>query len=398
MSLPFFCHPQPRSDLEPISVGDPFAFHQRMPGYAATPLREAPELAAHLGIGKLWIKDESQRLGMPSFKILGASWATYRAVIERLGFEPNWQTIHELAAICARLHPLRLAAATDGNHGRAVARMARLLGFAATIFVPEGTAEARISAISDEGAETVVVDGSYDEAVRMSAHEAGPDCLVISDTSWPGYETVPRDVIAGYSTILHEVDQQLAEHNAATPDIVAVQIGVGALAAAVVGHYRTTQRQSQPRILGVEPISAACVLASMRAGAVVEVPGPHDSIMAGLNCGLPSLIAWPLVSQGIDLYMAVADQAACQAVRDLARVEVVAGETGAAGLAGLSAALSTVETHRDTLGATSTSSALVIITEGNTDPAARTRILASDCQRDCLLQQQCKQTKKVEYV
>jgi diaminopropionate ammonia-lyase len=351
----------------------PLEFHRRLPGYAPTPLVDAPGLAALLGIGKVWVKDESSRLGLPAFKILGASWATYLALEERLDetFAP-WHTLDQLAAQLAPLRPLTLAAATDGNPGRAVARMARLLGLGARIFVPAGTAEARIQAIAGEGAEVIVVDGTYDDAVERSAAEAGARCMVISDTSWPGYESVPRHVIEGYATIFAEVDDELARRGEQAPDLIAVQIGVGALAAAVVKHYR-----GGPKIVGVEPTRAACLLAAMRAGRIVDVPGPQDSIMAGLNAGRASLIAWPIVSTGIDLFAAVEDRRAREAMRALADAGVVAGETGAAGLAGLIDLLTVDDaaTVRAALGVTSATRALIFATEGATDPDAYAQIV-----------------------
>jgi diaminopropionate ammonia-lyase len=371
----------------------PLEFHRRLPGYAPTPLVEAPALAAALGIGKLWVKDEAVRLGLPAFKILGASWACYLALQDRMGGALGpWNTLGELAALLEPLRPLTLAAATDGNHGRAVARMAALLGLAARIFVPAGMAAARIRAIEGEGAQVMVVDGTYDEAVALAAEQASPRCLVISDTAWPGYETIPRNVIAGYSTIFWEIDDELARRGEPPPDLVAVQIGVGALAAAVVRHYRSDEGRMtnddhhifrpssfvfRPRIIGVEPTRAACVLESMRAGRMVELPGPHDSIMAGLNCGTPSPVAWPLVSAGIDLFVAIEDTRAEQAMRALAEAGVVAGETGAAGVGGLLELLTGPDaTHvRAALGITPASTALVISTEGATDPDAYARIV-----------------------
>ena len=208
----------------------PLEFHQRLPGYRPTPLLDVPELARMLGIGQVLVKDESNRLGLPAFKILGASWAVYRALekraaestegraSERPGFaatnpskilEP-WQTIEELAKRLAPLRPLTLATATDGNHGRAVAHMAALLGLQAQIYVPAGTAQARIDGIASEGARVEMVDGTYDDAVARAAQDASARCLVISDTSWPGYEEVPHWVMEGYSTIMTEIDDDLA--------------------------------------------------------------------------------------------------------------------------------------------------------------------------------------------
>lgn len=357
---------------------EPLAFHRRLPGYVPTPLLGAPGLAASLGVGRVWVKDESSRLGLPSFKIMGASWAVHRALRERLGATlDGWQDVDELAQRLAPLRPLTLTAATDGNHGRAVAHMAALLGLAAHIYVPAGTAPARITAIEGEGATVSVVDGTYDDAVALAAEQASDHCLVISDTSWPGYETVPRLVIEGYATILWEVEDELKRRGEREPDVVVVQLGVGALAAAVVRHYRRPGLVHPPRLIGVEPLRAACLLASMEAGRIVQIPGPHDSIMAGLNAGTPSLVAWPIVSKGIDLFMAVDDERARGAMRALAAEGITAGETGAAGLAGLTDLLTGPigEELRGAWGIDDSTRVLLLNTEGATDPAAYARIV-----------------------
>jgi diaminopropionate ammonia-lyase len=301
----------------------PLAFHRTLPGYAPTPLADAPAAAAALGVQRVLVKDESSRLGLPSFKVLGASWAIHRALQER----PE---------------ATRLACATDGNHGRAVAYMARLLGLEAVVVVPASMIEARRAAIAAEGAQVEVVDGTYDEAVERAATL---DALVIQDTAWPGYETVPAWVVEGYATIGAEID--------AEPDVVAVQIGVGSFAAAMA------RRFAGARIIGAEPLNAACALASIEAGEPVEVPGPHDSVMAGLNCGRVSPVAWPAVSRGIEAFCAVGDDRAREAVALLARDGVRAGESGAAGLAGLLA-------FGDELALPADGTVLVVNTEGDT--------------------------------
>src|SRR5919112_1317105 len=260
----------------------PLQFHRRLPGYEKTPLVDAPKLASALGVGKVFVKDESSRLGLPAFKVLGASWAVYRALEERLGENfGGWEEIWELEERLEPLRPLSLVAATDGNHGRAVARVARLLGLGAKIFVPGDMATARREAIASEDAEVIVVHGTYDEAVERSAEEAGERGLVISDMSWPGYERIPSWVIEGYSTMLWEIDDELKRRNEAGPDLVVVQVGVGAFAAAVARHFRGPQRSRHPKLLSVEPANAACLLRSVAAGRVVSGPGPHDSLMAG---------------------------------------------------------------------------------------------------------------------
>src|SRR5688572_21295978 len=180
-----------RTAHEAGDSGAPLRFHRGLPGYEPTPLIESPELASEWGVGRVLLKFERERFGLPAFKLLGVSWAAERL----LGDAPADAGIE-------------LVCATDGNHGRAVARVAGQRGLRATVLVPGGTAQARIDAIEGEGATVEVVDGSYDEAVRLSAELAGERRLVLSDTSWPGYEDVPRWVIEGCATIFHEVDEQ----------------------------------------------------------------------------------------------------------------------------------------------------------------------------------------------
>jgi diaminopropionate ammonia-lyase len=348
---------------------DPRAFHRLLPGYAPTPLHDAPALATHLGLARLSIKDESSRLGLPAFKILGASWATYRLLTQRLGHEPAWRDLDDLRAAFAPLGALTLVAATDGNHGRAVARMAALLGYGAHIFVPAGTVDARINAIAREGATVTVVDGRYDDAVTASAALASDDVLVVSDTSWPGYTQVPRRVIDGYTTIFAEVDEQLAAAAAPPPDLVFVPMGVGALLASAVEHA-----PEAAIIAAVEPVDAACGYASAAAGHPVEVPGPHRSIMVGLNCGNVSILAWPVVESGVDVFVTVTDSDAEDAMRALASAGIVAGETGAAALAGLSA-VAAVQPDANVGLELRGRHALVLCTEGATDPVNYERIV-----------------------
>jgi diaminopropionate ammonia-lyase len=357
----------------------PRRLHATMPGYEPTPLRAAPEAAARLGVGQVLVKDESARLGLPSFKVLGASWAVYRALLDRLGlasgevggFDGLKRATGSLSG-----DAFTLSAATDGNHGHAVARIAALLGFAARIYVPANTVQARIDAIAAEGATVTVVDGGYQDAVARSARDAGERCLVISDTSWEGYEEVPAWVIEGYSTILAEIEEALT----ARPDVVVIPVGVGALAAAVIGHFWGAPER-RPRLVGVEPTSAACVLESVAAGRVSTLEHEQNSIMAGLNCATPSLVAWPLVSEGIDVYLAVPDERVPEAMRLLARDGIVAGETGAAGLAGMLALADepSLQAARGELRLGPDTSVLLLCTEGATDPDAYRRLVG---QRD----------------
>ena len=373
-----FLNPAARTAAVTAPPRAPLGLHRRLPGYVATPLADAPALAMANGVERVWVKDESSRLGLPAFKMLGASWAAYRALAARLGRDPEpWVSLDELRQKLAPLRPLTLATATDGNHGRAVARMAALLGLDADVYVPKGTATARIAAIEAEGARVTVVDGDYDRAVASAAATAGDRCLAIQDVGWPGYEQVPAWVVEGYATIFWEVDAQLAARGEEAPDVVVIPVGVGGLAAAAVRHWHRRGLRGPPRLLGVEPLAAACVLRSLQAGRIVTVPGPHDSIMAGLNCGTPSLVAWPLLRSGLDAVVAVADERARQAMRDLAAAGIVAGETGAASLAGLAEATGgrAAGRLRNALGLGAGTRVLLVCTEGATDPEAYHRIV-----------------------
>jgi diaminopropionate ammonia-lyase len=380
VSIRTLINPNAREMLDgPYPDRTPLRFHRRLPGYEETPLVDAPKLAGALGVGKVFVKDESNRLGLPAFKVLGASWAVYRALEERLGEDfGDWEEIWELEEHLEPSLPLSLVAATDGNHGRAVARVARLLGLGAKIFVPGDMATARRKAIADEGAEVIVVDGTYDEAMERSAGEAGERALVISDMSWPGYERIPSWVIEGYSTMLWEIDDELQRRSEVGPDLVVVQVGVGAFAAAVARHFRRPRASPHPKLMSVEPASADCLLESVEAGSIVSVPGPHDSIMSGLNCGKPSLVAWPTVSRGIDLHIAVNDEPAREAMRLAAESGVVSGETGAAGLGGLLELMRAggEEAARKALGVGEETRVLIFNCESATDPGAYLRLMA----------------------
>ena len=252
---------------------------------------------------------------------------------------------------------MTLITATDGNHGRAVARTARLLGLPARVYLPKGVPDVVIDRIKAEGALLTVVDADYDGAVMAAradvdaaagggngaAAGGGAGGMLIQDTAWDGYEQVPSWIVAGYETLFAEIDAQLAAAGAAWfagAGLISVPVGVGSLAQAAVAHYRRSglPRQRRPLLLSVEPDTAACVLRSLADGALASVP-TAATVMNGLNCGTPSSIAWPYLRDGLDAAIAVSDADAREAVAALSAAGVTAGPSGAAGLAGLRAAL-----------------------------------------------------------
>jgi diaminopropionate ammonia-lyase len=317
-------------------------FHESLPDYKVTPLISLPTVAAALDLGEVLLKDESLRLGLPAFKMLGASWAVHRALGSGGGDRR------------------RLVTATDGNHGRAVARMAALLDLPATIVVPHGVSERAVALIREEGAEVRVVDAPYDEAVRLAATlaEADPDALLVQDTSWPGYEEVPRWIVEGYATLFAEAADQAAALGAGV-NLVVVPAGVGSLA-----HAAVLFGNSRPdcRVVVVEPDVADCLRASLAAGAPTTVP-TGDTSMAGLNCGTPSYLAWPDLERGLAGAVVVDDLAAAGAIADLAALDVDSGPCGAASLAALR--VLAAEPARSHLGLNQDSSVVLLNTEGS---------------------------------
>jgi diaminopropionate ammonia-lyase len=351
--------------LTPVPGNVPFrraraqAFHASLPGYQQTPFVELPELAGELGLATVFVKDESSRLGLPAFKILGASWAVNWALSERSGFDAPATTLTELRERSGRV---TLVTATDGNHGRAVARMAALLGLAARIYVPAGTTKKTADAITSEGAEVVQTDLIYDEVVWAAATSTAghPDDLLIQDTAWRGYEQVPGWTVEGYGTLFHEIDLQLDGH---ATHLVAVPTGVGSLLQAALQHYRDPALDQRPAVLAVEPVTAACVTASLAAGKPISVDTSEPTIMAGLNCGTVSMIAWPTIRDGLDASVTVTDDQARVAMHRLNELEVPAGPCGGASLAGVREALSDPD-HRALLSITADCALVLISTDG----------------------------------
>jgi diaminopropionate ammonia-lyase len=336
-----------------------------MPSYRATPLVGLPELAAELGVGAVLVKDESDRLGLPAFKILGASWAVNCALSKRGGFDTPATGLPELRERVGNA-AITLVTATDGNHGRAVARMAQLLGLAARVYVPAGTAAKTLEAIADEGAQVVQTDLRYDDVVRAAASSTTnrPADILIQDTAWRGYEEIPQWIVDGYSTMFDEIDAQLGER---APDLIAVPTGVGSLLQAALRHYPSTgsgrRPSTKPAVLAVEPVTAACVTASLAAGKPISVDTSQPTSMAGLNCGTVSTIAWPAIRDTLAAAVGVTDDQARAAMQRLHELGVPAGPSAAASLAGVRAVLGDTS-QRDALATKADSLVVLISTEG----------------------------------
>ena len=337
------------------------------PGYAPTPLVALPEVSRRAGVAAVHIKDERPRFGLGSFKALGGAYAVLgvlRAELARRGLVPHATTQelldgHHIAAT----RTVTVCCATDGNHGRSVAWGAQRFGAACCIFVHETVSTARIDAIAAYGAGIRRVPGTYDDAVRAAAGTAEQEgWVVVSDTSWPGYTEIPREVMQGYRIMVDEALDQVP----APPTHILIQAGVGGVATSVAVQARA-RLQPPPVLVVVEPENAACLFASAVAGTAQTVPGALDTIMAGLACGEPSLLAWQELDRSASAFLAIPDAAAVDAMRLLAGSGVVSGESGAAGLAGLLLAAGDPGA-RKALRLEETSRVLLFSTEGDTDP------------------------------
>ena len=355
------------------------SFHRQLPGYRMSPLKGLSNLAARLGLGGIWVKDESARLDLQSFKVLGGSYAIYKLIQKRLGLEGRELSFADLThdRIRETLGDITFAAATDGNHGRGVAWSAAQMGFQSVIYVHKLTSQGRIRAIESSGARVVVVDGNYDDAVREVYQDAQRNGWeVVSDTSWEGYEDIPKWVMQGYTTMLSEAQEQLAAQGLSQPTHIFVQAGVGSLAAATIGFYHNLFGDSI-RTCVVEPTQAACLYRSALAedGLPHTVEGDLGTIMAGLACGEPNPIAWEVLKDRSDYFAICPDYVAAMGMRVYGvplreDPPIISGESGAVTLGALMYSMQHSDTRefREQFGLGLESQVLLINSEGNTSP------------------------------
>ncbi len=383
-------HPDHHKSLEPVdaetlstdAAREVERFLSYRENHSPTPMRALPGLASKLGLAALHMKDEGFRLGLGSFKALGGSYAVIKLLLEeaerQLARKVDITEIHsdEVRRIA---QGMTVGCATDGNHGRSVAAGAQMVGANAVIFVHSGVTDERVAAIARFGARMVRIQGTYDDSVA----EAERICkengwMVVSDTSWPGYERIPGFVMQGYTAMLNEALRELPQ----PPTHVFIQAGVGGLAAAVAGYFDIVFGKDRPKFIVVEPDRAACIYESALAGHPIKIAHGQSTIMAMLECYEPSLVAWRILSRKADAFMTVTESDAANAMRQLARPEqndspIVAGESGGAGLAGLCSALKS-EKDRKALGLDASSRVFLINTEGATDKARYHDIVGVD--------------------
>ena len=372
------------SIMSPENVETARTFHRSFPQYAPTPLARLDGMARHLGLGGLFVKDESYRFGLNAFKVLGGSFAMARCIASQLGRDVAGMTYDYLTsdAFRAEFGQTVFFTATDGNHGRGVAWAARQLGQKAVVRMPKGSSQRRFDHIAREGAQVTIEQVNYDDCVRLAAAEAAqtPRGVVIQDTAWEGYEEIPAWIMQGYGTMAAEAAEQLGRR----PTHVLVQAGVGSLAGAVVGYFSNLYPENPPKFIVVEARAADCLYRGAAAGdgAPRTVGGDLRTIMAGLACGEPNPVSWDLLRSRAAAFLSCPDWVSARGMRMLgAPVKgdpaVTSGESGAVGMGALSVLLEdpayaplrrALELDRD-------SQVLLFSTEGDTDPEQYRKIV-----------------------
>ena len=386
-SIKWAVNHMPKTDDKSLSLmsleeaGKARAFHKSFPQYDRTPLTALEHMAEFLGLGRLYVKDESYRFGLNAFKVLGGSYAMARFIAKETGRDVSELPYSVLTSeeLKKEFGQATFFTATDGNHGRGVAWAANRLGQRAVVHMPKGTTKARLENIAKEGAQVDIQELNYDDCVRLAAREAAetPRGVIVQDTAWEGYEEIPSWIMEGYGTMAMEAGEQLKEAGEQRPTHVFVQAGVGSLAGAVVGYFANLYADNPPIFVVVEAQAADCLYQGAKAGdgAIRTVGGDMETIMAGLACGEPNTISWDILKNHVKVFISLPDWAAAQGMRMLAAPikgdsPITSGESGAAPFGAL-AAIMTMEEYADlkaAIGLNETSRVLVFSTEGDTDP------------------------------
>ena len=347
-------------------------FHKSMWGYyKPTPLVELKELAAWLGVKSIFVKDESKRFGLKSFKALGGSYAIACYLAKRLGKRIENISFDYLAsdAIRERLGRVTFATATDGNHGRGIAWMARILGFPSVVYMPKGSAQARSEAIAKEGAAVKITEENYDDTVRMLVTDAARNgWTVVQDTAWPGYEEIPLWIMQGYTTMVGEALEALPE----PPTHVFAQAGVGSMAGAAQAVIASYGYAEEPIFTVLEASAANCFFRSFEQGKMVAVGGELNTIMAGLACGEINPLAWDIIKNYSRFCLSCRDEVAALGMRLWGNPlgddeKIIAGESGAIG-GGVIGLLDKYHNLKTDLKLNKDSVMLFFNTEGDTFP------------------------------
>ncbi len=370
----------PAAMLHPRVIRSARQLVKSIDNYEPTPLVKLEKLAYYLGLDRVYVKNESKRFGLNSFKVLGGIYAVANVICQKLGVKVQDMTYQQLISkdVKDSVGDLLFVTATDGNHGRGIAWAARQLGQKSVVFMPKGSSAHRLKMVQDEGAEASITELNYDDAVRHANEYAQVHGgIMVQDTVWEGYEEIPVWIMQGYAVLMDEVKETLEANNELPPTHVFLQAGVGTFAGGIQGYLAQAWKENRPKTVVLEPTQADCYYRT----AVIDDGKPHavtghmETIMAGLACGEPNEIGWKILRTYASAFVSCPDELTARGMRILAAPlqgdqQVVSGESGAIGV-GFLAELMTNETLKslqNQLGVNQESRILIISTEGDTDP------------------------------
>ncbi|MGY6558807.1 MAG: pyridoxal-phosphate dependent enzyme [Nitritalea sp.] len=332
------------AQLESLRDNRAVAYHKSLTGYETAPVRL--QRLAHCP-APIFVKDESERFGLQAFKALGASYALHRLLEQ----DPQCK------GVCT---------ATDGNHGRALAWSAMRHGLPAVIYVPRDVTIARKQAIEKEGADVRQLDLNYDETVAFAlAQSQEMGFAFIQDTAWEGYTEIPSWIMAGYRTHLVELEQQGIFKRLNRASWVFLQVGVGSWAAAVALYLFEIFGADMPQLILVEPEGSAGFLSSLEAGHRRQPTFEGSTSMGGLQCGIPSSLAWPILRALSRCALTISEEAASETIQFF-KGQIAFGDAGVAGMAAVRTLVGDPEAEklREALHFQAVNGVLVFNTEG----------------------------------
>jgi diaminopropionate ammonia-lyase len=357
-------------------------FHKSIQSYQRTKIISLKNLAKSFDIQNIYVKDESKRFSLDTFKALGPIYALYQFYntlnLDKFSVELSYLNFFK-ASYLNQFGNYVFTTATDGNHGKALAWACKLIGQKSVIYVPSYTVQSRMDAIEEHTDSLIKINGTYQETVDFCYHEADKyKRQVITDSSSETSYQSGKIIMEAYLTMFYEIEEEKEHAALAKIDHIFLQCGVGSLTASGLYFY-LNQNKEAPKIINVEPFEADCVYQSILSGKLSKAKGSMKTMMAGLNCDLPSFLAWNLFKEHLEYTMLIDEKSVEKALQIYNSPigdddKIISAESGAASLAAVIEVLSD-KNSRKKLEITQDSSIMIINTEANTDPENIKRIL-----------------------
>ena len=341
----------PKNDID-----EAYGIISRWDNYSPTPLISLNKLSKKLGLNKIFYKDESKRFHLKSFKALGGAYAVEKVT------KGNKEVV--------------VSTATAGNHGRSVAWGSKKLGLKCKIFISEYVSEFRAEVMRSFGADVIRVKGNYDNSLKECIKQSKQNnWQIVQDVAWQDYKLVPKLTMAGYSVMMKEISEQI---NSQQISHIILQAGVGGMAAAMVAGI-ARYLDNVPKIIVVEPESAACVLESIKVGKIEKISIKKESLMGGMSCDEVSLVPWEILKNSINHCVTVSDNYISKTVKLLANSElsdekIVGGECSTPGIISLVGLNNDAEIRKE-ISLNENSNVLLFGCEGDADEELYKKLL-----------------------